>query len=88
MGICDSTPNQALKPKNEKYSSEINNYSQTIDPNISKKISFRCIYDIKENKEIQIINDRYGNFINKDIKSKIKILNGEIKEEFLLLKKN
>ena len=37
-----------------------------------------CTYDIKEeNADIQIINDRYENFINEEIELKIKILNGK-----------
>ena len=53
MGICDSTPNQALKPKNEKYSSEINNYSQTIDPNISKKSHLDVFMILKKIKKFK-----------------------------------
>ena len=57
------------------------------------EISFRCIYDIKNYNENQIINDRcYVNnreVINEEIKSKIKILNGNQKnqKEELILKK-
>ena len=48
-----------------------------------KDVSFICIYDVKDYNEIQIINDRYKNEIKEEIKSKIKILNGDNKEELL-----
>ena len=54
------------------------------------EISFRCTYDIKDiNDYIQIINDRYFLYdkINNEIKSKIKILNGNKKEEIIFNKK-
>ena len=51
------------------------------------RISFRCIYDIKDINEIQIINDRNGDNINEEIKSKIKILKGNKKEELIFTKK-
>ena len=51
------------------------------------KISFRCTYQIENDYETQIINDRGETDINEAIKSKIKILNGE-KEEELFSKKN
>ena len=55
------------------------------------KISFKCYYDIQDYKETQIINDRirYNNkdFINKEIKSKIKILNNGKKEKLIFKKR-
>ena len=52
-----------------------------------KEISLiRCIYDIKDNNETQIINDRSPNYVNEEIGKKIKILNGD-KEEGLIFKK-
>ena len=50
-------------------------------------VSFRCTYDIKDNNEIQIINNRFNDDINEEIIEKIKILNGNQKEELLLKKK-
>jgi len=52
-------------------------------------VSFRYFYDIKNiNEEIQIINDRVDeDDYNKEIKSKIKILNNNKKEELILTKK-
>ena len=52
------------------------------------KISFRCIYDIKNNNnETQIINNKYEEYINEDIESKIKILNDNKKENLIFKKK-
>ena len=55
------------------------------DNHITKdEISFRCTYDIKDiNDDIQIINDRCFLYdkINDEIKSKIKILNGNKKKK-------
>ena len=58
----------------------------------SKKINngeslIKCIYDVKENNEIQIINDRAENMLNKDIKAKIKIWNNNKKEKLIYKKK-
>ena len=35
--------------------------------------SFKCFYEIKDNEETQIINNKLENFINKEIESNIKI---------------
>ena len=51
------------------------------------KVSFRCTYDVKDFNEVQIINDRNKSFINEEIKSKIKIINNNKKEELILKKK-
>jgi len=61
--------------------------SSTKTNKISYKISFRCIYDVKDENEIQIINDRYEDLINEEIQSKIKILNDDKKEDLILKKK-
>ena len=47
----------------------------------------RCTYDIKELKEVQIINNTDKTYVNKEIESKVKILNGNKKEK-LIFKKN
>ena len=47
-----------------------------------EKTFVNCSYEIKDDNEIQIINDRYG-----EINSKIKIIN-ENKNEKLIFKKN
>ena len=39
---------------------------------LDNKISFRCSYDIKNDDDIQIINDQSDKKINEEIKSKIK----------------
>ena len=64
----------------------------TLNPslNINKNVSFRCIYEIKDDNEVQIINDtgyQKSKIVNEEIKSKIKIINNETKEE-LISKKN
>ena len=48
-------------------------------------VSFKCIYDVKYENEIQILNDIDEDI--KEIKSKIKILNGNKKEELIFKKK-
>ena len=58
----------------------------------SKKINngeslIKCIYDVKENNEIQIINNRDGNVLNGDIEAKIKIWNNNKKEKLIYKKK-
>ena len=64
---------------------ECNN--QDINGNIIKnEISFKCTYEVKDYKEIQIINDRGIKEINKEIKSKIKILNADKLEDLVFVK--
>ena len=73
MGICESTNNSSSLSNNNKENNQA---------------SFRCFYDVKNiNEEIQIINDTdINNKINKEIKSKIKILNDNKKEELIFTK--
>ena len=52
-----------------------------------QEISFKCIYNIKDNEETQIINNGFEDYINNEIESKIKILNDNQKEK-LVFKKN
>jgi len=71
MGICESINNSPLN---------------------NNQISFRCFYDVKNTyDEISIINDKDIDIeikvINKEIKSKIKILNNNKKEEIIFKKK-
>jgi len=51
------------------------------------KISFTCIYDVKDYNEIQILNNRFDDYINEEIESKIRIINGKEKEK-IVFKKN
>ena len=54
----------------------------------NKKISYiKCTYEVKEDKENQIINDRSENYVNEEVASKIKILNGDKKENLIFKKK-
>ena len=71
---------------------DINNRTSEYNFQKSKQINngeslIKCIYDVKEKNEIQIINDRIGNMLNEDIKAKIKIWNNNKKEK-LIYKKN
>ena len=73
---------------------EYDKNSQTINEasNLSNQISFRCIYDVKDYDETQVINDTghkdyYIPIINEEIKSKIKIINNNNKEELIFNKK-
>ena len=62
------------------------NNSNNKDPIPKEKISFRCTYLIKDNNEIQIINNRGKVEINEEIESKIKILNDNKKEDLIFKK--
>ena len=67
---------------------EQKSYNQTmIIKKINNLISFKCIYEIKDYNEIQIINYRGIKEINEEIKSKIKIINGDKIEDLFLVKK-
>ena len=53
-----------------------------------KNISFSCTYEVNViNNDIQIINNRFGKYINKEIETKIKILNKGQKEKLVYKKK-
>ena len=47
----------------------------------------KCIYEVKDNNEIQIINNQNGDYKNEEIEQKIKILNGNEKEQLTFKKK-
>ena len=66
----------------------INSSPISNDNNRNNQVSFRCFYDIKNiDEEVRIINDVHYKNINKEIKSKIKILNDNKKEKIILKKK-
>ena len=53
-----------------------------------KNISFSCTYEVNViNNDIQIINNRFGKYINEEIETKIKILNNGQKEKLVYKKK-
>ena len=81
MGICESSNNSAATPQNVNYPGNKDN-TRDVASNINEKISFRCTYDIKDYTEQQIINCG-----GEEIKSKIKMLNGNQKEELIFKKK-
>ena len=55
---------------------------------ISKDTSYiKCIYDVKDNNETQIINYRIDNIVDEDIAKKIKILKDGKKEALIFKKK-
>ena len=51
-----------------------------------QKVSFSCTYLVKDYDDVQIINNKYEEFVNNEIEKKIKILNGG-KEEKVVFKK-
>ena len=91
MGICDSCGpvNKPHNPNRENPNANINNNVANIfSPTIDKNTSFICTYNVKNiNDDIQIINNKYGNCLNREIESKIKILNNGKKEKLVLKKK-
>ena len=74
MGICWNADNSAVTPRRKNYPGNKDN-TRDVASNINEKISFRCTYDIKDYNEQQIINCG-----DEEIKSKIKMLNGNQKE--------
>lgn len=57
------------KSKNSKYSFEK-------EPKINKGESLiKCIYEVKDKNEVQIINNKFDELKNEDIETKIKIWN-------------
>ena len=79
-----SLPNSAKTSKNQKDIKK----SQNTPSNKVIEVSFRCTYDIRYLSDVQIINNRDidETDINEEIKSKIKILNGDKKEELIFKK--
>ena len=64
------------------------NENEVKQPQFNENISYiKCIYDIKDYNETQIINFRGEKIINEEIESKVKNWNGE-KAEKLIFKKN
>ena len=63
---------------------QTNIITNKIDEGISYII---CTYDVKEDKEIQILNYCSENYVNEEISSKVKILNDNKKEELCFKKK-
>ena len=58
------------------------NGNENKQPKFNEKISYiKCIYDIKDYNEAQIINFRGEKDINEEIESKVKIWNGEKAEK-------
>ena len=72
--ICESSKNQ-----------------QNLNNAAPKKIKgpplIRCTYDIKDDNLVQIMNNRGEKYINEEIESKIKILNGDQREPLVFKKK-
>ena len=78
--------------KSIKKQSKINGGAGENNFETSKKINngdslIKCIYDVKEKNEIQIINDRIGNMLNEDIEAKIKIWSNNKIEKLIYKKK-
>ena len=89
MGIYGSS----RKPRRQTQTSSNNllpaSNISNIQTNVNNCISYiECTYDIKDiNSETQIMNNRGEIFINEEIESKIKILNGNQREKLTLKKK-
>ena len=65
-----------------------NKIKDIIPPGITDGTSYiKCTYEIKDNNETQILNYKEEYFINEEIESKIKILNGDKKEKIIFTKK-
>ena len=76
MGNCDC---ESFKSKQK-----ISNFL----PNIRKGPPLiRCTYDVKDYNLVQIMNNRGEKYINEEIESKIKILNGDKREPLVFQKK-
>jgi len=68
------------------------NKNQQNMSNVVSKISkgpplIRCNYDVKDDNLVQIMNNRGEKYINEEIESKIKILNGDKREPLVFQKK-
>jgi len=76
------------KNKHQKFNKKVNQHNIGFQVKFNNKNSLiKCTYDIKDLNETQIINNRYENYINEDIKSKIKILNNNKKEKLIYKKR-
>ena len=82
MGVCDcnsANNNQAL-----------NNHQAMNNPTLKNnkgKSYIKCTYDIKDFNMTQILNYRGETYINEEIETKIKILNGAKTEPLVFQKK-
>ena len=86
MGICGGENNSTPISNNNGCTN--NSTSITKDDNENNQISFRCFYDVKNiDEKIRILYDGHGEHVSKEIKSKIKILNDNKKEELIFTKK-
>ena len=79
---------KVVNNKNPKLNNEANQSELENAPKIGNEESLiKCTYEIKDYNEIQIINNRYEEYVNEDIETKIKIWNNN-KREKLFYKKN
>ena len=84
MGLCDSNSSK----ESQKAYNKANRDYLDFQSNCNDKHSLiKCTYEIKDLNETQIINNRIENMINKDIESKIKILNMNKKENLIFRKR-
>ena len=76
MGVCGCSEPKHRRKNNDESA------------NIPKGTSYiKCTYEINDFNFVQIINYRGKTIINKEIESKIKIWNGEDKEQLIFQKK-
>ena len=81
MGFSQSSNNKRPQLNRETNQSDIESA-----PNIGNEESLiKCTYEIRDNNEIQIINNRYEE--NEDIETKIKIWNNNKREKLIYKKK-
>ena len=89
MGICGSSRKPGRQTQTSSNNLLPSSNISNIQTNVNNSISYiECTYDIKDiNTETQIMNNRGEVFINEEIESKIKILNGKQREKLTLKKK-
>ena len=84
MGLCDSSNSKESQKDYNKTNRDYLDFQSNCN---DKHSLIKCTYDIKDLIETQIINNRIENMINKDIESKIKILNMNKKENLIFRKR-
>ena len=68
-------------PTNSDNKNEINKKEE------ENKVSFTCFYEINDYNETQIINNKSNDLINKEIETKIKIIEGDNTKNIVFKKK-
>ena len=87
MGCAICNTNTQIRENSDLKNEEIININKKESKIFTNKISFKCIYDIKDHNYTQIINNQFRGLINDEIESKVKILNNNKKENLIFQKK-